>query len=129
MSVCVPDKSAKSKKRDGGTPDKMSSPVGSAVHIQDEICTGPSIGKVISGDDIDSLAINVDELKKVRVYNFTGLSVRSQLVKDEATITGTSLDINHLIFCKLGMMTPPPPHREPDKVYCISFGFSECALT
>ena len=109
MSVCVPDKSAKSKKRDGGTPDKMSSPVGSAVHIQDEICTGPSIGKVISGDDIDSLAINVDELKKVRVYNFTGLSVRSQLVKDEATITGTSLDINHLIFCKLGMMTPPPP--------------------
>jgi len=59
------DKSAKSKKRDGGTPDKMSSPVGSAVHIPDELCTGPSVGKVITGDDIDSLAINVDELKKV----------------------------------------------------------------
>ena len=43
----------------------MGSPVGSAVHIQDEVCTGPSVGKVISGDDIDSLAINLDELKKV----------------------------------------------------------------
>ena len=61
-----PDKSAKTKKRDGGTPDKMSSPIGSAVHIPDELCTGPSVGKVISGDDIDSLAINVDELKKVK---------------------------------------------------------------
>ena len=73
MSVCtctlhVLDKSAKSKKRDGGTPDKMSSPVGSAVHIPDELCTGPSVGKVITGDDIDSLAINVDELKKVSVH-------------------------------------------------------------
>lgn len=44
----------------------MSSPIGSAVHIPDELCTGPSVGKVISGDDIDSLAINVDELKKVK---------------------------------------------------------------
>ena len=43
----------------------MGSPVGSAVHIQDEVCTGPSVGKVISGDDIDALAINLDELKKV----------------------------------------------------------------
>lgn len=61
------DKSAtsKSRKRDGGTPDKLSSPVGSAVHIPDEICTGPPVGKVISGEDIDSLAINVEELKKV----------------------------------------------------------------
>ena len=70
MCLCtlyVPDKSAKSKKRDGGTPDKMSSPVGSAVHIPDELCTGPSVGKVITGDDIDSLAINLDELKKVRL--------------------------------------------------------------
>ena len=66
--TCVTDKSAKSKKRDGGTPDKMSSPVGSAVHIQDELCTGPPVGKVITGDDIDSLAINVDELKKVSVH-------------------------------------------------------------
>ena len=63
------DKSAKTKKRDGGTPDKMSSPIGSAVHIPDELCTGPSVGKVISGDDIDSLAINVDELKKVSYMN------------------------------------------------------------
>lgn len=45
----------------------MSSPVGSAVHLPDELCTGPSVGKVITGDDIDSLAINLDELKKVRV--------------------------------------------------------------
>lgn len=44
----------------------MSSPIGSTVHIPDELCTGPSVGKVISGDDIDSLAINVDELKKVK---------------------------------------------------------------
>lgn len=69
LFICVLDKSAKSKKRDGGTPDKMSSPVGSAVHIPDELCTGPSVGKVISGDDIDSLAINVDELKKVGVQD------------------------------------------------------------
>ena len=71
MCLCTPvfiDKSAKSKKRDGGTPDKMSSPVGSAVHIPDELCIGPSVGKVITGDDIDSLAINVDELKKVSVH-------------------------------------------------------------
>lgn len=46
----------------------MSSPIGSAVHIPDELCTGPSVGKVITGDDIDSLAINVDELKKVSVH-------------------------------------------------------------
>ena len=45
----------------------MSSPVGSAVNLPDELCTGPSVGKVITGDDIDSLAINLDELKKVRV--------------------------------------------------------------
>lgn len=70
LSVCVLDKSAKSKKRDGGTPDKMSSPIGSAVHIPDELCTGPSVGKVISGDDIDSLAINVEELKKVNIKDF-----------------------------------------------------------
>ena len=70
----VPDKSAKSKKRDGGTPDKMSSPVGSAVHMPDELCTGPSVGKVITGDDIDSLAINLDELKKVfRLYKCVDL--------------------------------------------------------
>lgn len=69
LSVFVLDKSAKSKKRDGGTPDKMSSPIGSAVHIPDELCTGPSVGKVISGDDIDSLAINVEELKKVNIQD------------------------------------------------------------
>lgn len=74
-SGCVLDKSAKTKKRDGGTPDKMGSPVGSAVHIQDEVCTGPFVGKVISGDDIDSLAINLDELKKVSVCS----SVDSEL--------------------------------------------------
>lgn len=55
----------KSKKRDG-TPDKLSSPVGSAVLInQDETYPGPPVGKVISGEDIDSLAINVTELEKV----------------------------------------------------------------
>ena len=70
FTLCVIDKSAKSKKRDGGTPDKMSSPVGSTMHIPDELCTGPSIGKVITGDDIDCLAINVDELKKVSVKAF-----------------------------------------------------------
>lgn len=46
----------------------MSSPIGSAVHIPDELCTGPLVGKVITGDDIDSLAINVEELKKVSVH-------------------------------------------------------------
>ena len=66
--VLVVDKSTatgKSKKRDG-TPDKLSSPVGSAVLInQDENYPGPPVGKVISGEDIDSLAINVTELEKV----------------------------------------------------------------
>ena len=72
MLLYVADKSAtsKSRKRDGGTPDKLSSPVGSAVHIPDEICTGPPVGKVISGEDIDSLAINVEELKKVNIKIF-----------------------------------------------------------
>ena len=71
--VLVVDKSTatgKSKKRDG-TPDKLSSPVGSAVLInQDETYPGPPVGKVISGEDIDSLAINVTELEKVNSIIF-----------------------------------------------------------
>lgn len=73
MFVLVVDKStttSKSKKIPGGTPDKMSSPVGSAVLIPDEPYPGPPVGKVISGEDIDSLAINVEELKKVNSIVF-----------------------------------------------------------
>ena len=33
--------------------------------IQDEVVSGPPVGNIISGDDIDSLAISVEELKKV----------------------------------------------------------------
>lgn len=103
------DKSAKTKKRDGGTPDKMGSPVGSAVHIQDEVCTGPSVGKVISGDDIDSLAINLDELKKVHPPK------KPSVPKPSATITvrkarlKPSLDQNQLLGKSLTVARPAPP--------------------
>lgn len=59
------DKSVKIKKRDGGIFDKMSLLIGFVVYIFDELCIGLFVGKVISGDDIDFLVINVDELKKV----------------------------------------------------------------
>lgn len=56
----------KGKKQNTGTPEKAGSPVASIPVLADEAnpCT---TGKVICGDDIESLAINQDELKKVGV--------------------------------------------------------------
>ncbi|EDO31470.1 predicted protein [Nematostella vectensis] len=59
------DKS-KGKKQIAGTPEKAGSPVASAIAVQDEALSGSLNGKVISGDDVESLAINLDELKKTR---------------------------------------------------------------
>lgn len=58
------DKS-RNKKQNAGTPEKAGSPVASLTVLPDETSTVTVPGNVISGDDIESLAINPDELKKV----------------------------------------------------------------
>lgn len=60
---CIKDKT-KGKKQNAGTPEKAGSPVASMAVLPDETnpCTS---GKVICGDDIESLAINQDHLRKV----------------------------------------------------------------
>jgi hypothetical protein len=58
------DKS-RNKKQNAGTPEKVGSPVASMAVLQDDSTSVPVTGKVISGDDIESLAINTDELRKV----------------------------------------------------------------
>ncbi|XP_078360278.1 MYCBP-associated protein-like [Oculina patagonica] len=103
------DKSAKSKKRDGGTPDKMSSPAGSAVHIPDELCTGPSVGKVISGDDIDSLAINVEELKKVHPPKRPSVPKPSTTVMVRKTRVKQSVEQCQPLGKSVTVARPAPP--------------------
>lgn len=103
------DKSAKTKKRDGGTPDKMSSPIGSAVHIPDELCTGPSVGKVISGDDVDSLAINVDELKKVHPPKRPAVPKPSRTLVVRKTRLKPSVEQNQPVGKSMIVARPAPP--------------------
>lgn len=103
------DKSAKSKKRDGGTPDKLSSPVGSAVHIQDEICTGPSVGKVICGDDVDSLVINMDELKKVHPPKKPSVPKPSTTIMVRKVRLKQSLEQNQPVGKSITVARPAPP--------------------
>ena len=87
----------------------MGSPVGSAVHIQDEVCTGPSVGKVISGDDIDSLAINLDELKKVsacspldsELYLITALFTNMPILKFKSHIWRLRFSMPSIILTNL----------------------------
>ena len=75
------------------------------MHIRDEVCTGPSVGKVISGDDIDSLAINLDELKKVsacspldsELYLITALFTNMRILKFKTQLAiAFFTTVNHL---------------------------------
>ncbi|KXJ26552.1 MYCBP-associated protein [Exaiptasia diaphana] len=59
------DKS-KGKKQNAGTPEKVGSPVPSTMAVIQPDENSTCSGKVISGGDIESLAINQEELKKVR---------------------------------------------------------------
>ena len=75
------------------------------MHIRDEVCTGPSVGKVISGDDVDSLAINLDELKKVsacspldsELYLITALFTNMRILKFKTQLAiAFFTTVNHL---------------------------------
>ena len=60
------DKAGKPKKKGDQTPDKVATPVPSSVGVADE--NGPgnqTITNILSGEDIDSLAVSIEELQKV----------------------------------------------------------------
>ncbi|XP_078360257.1 MYCBP-associated protein-like [Oculina patagonica] len=87
----------------------MSSPVGSAVHIPDELCTGPSVGKVISGDDIDSLAINMEELKKVHPPKRPSVPKPSTTVMVRKTRLKQSVEQSQPLGKSVTIARPAPP--------------------
>ena len=65
------DKSAKPKKRGDQTPEKAATPVPSSAGLADERGQGnQAINNVLSGEDIDSLAVNIEELQKVSFISF-----------------------------------------------------------
>ena len=60
------DKAGKPKKKGDQTPDKVATPVPSSVGVVDENGqTNQAVTNVLSGEDIDSLAVNIEELQKV----------------------------------------------------------------
>ncbi|XP_028402373.1 MYCBP-associated protein-like [Dendronephthya gigantea] len=61
------DKSVKAKKKGDQTPEKVPTPVPSSAGVADEAGQGnQAINNVLSGEDIDSLAVNIEELQKNR---------------------------------------------------------------
>lgn len=60
------DKPGKQKKKDDQTPDKAATPVPSSAGVADDAGhPNTIITNVLSGEDIDSLAVNIEELQKV----------------------------------------------------------------
>ncbi|KAJ7394063.1 hypothetical protein OS493_003736 [Desmophyllum pertusum] len=75
----------------------------------DELCTGPSVGKVISGDDIDSLAINVDELKKVHPPKRPSVPKPSSTIMVRKARLKQSLEQNQPVGKSVTVARPAPP--------------------
>ena len=64
--VYLLDKAGKPKRKGDQTPDKAATPVPSSAGVVDE--NGPgnqAISNVLSGEDIESLAVSIEELQKV----------------------------------------------------------------
>ena len=60
------DKAGKPKRRGDQTPEKAATPVPSSAGVLDENGqTNQTVTNVLSGEDIDSLAVNIEELQKV----------------------------------------------------------------
>jgi hypothetical protein len=60
------DKAGKPKRKGEQTPDKVATPVPSSAGVVDENAPGnQTITNVLSGEDIDSLAVSIEELQKV----------------------------------------------------------------
>ena len=60
------DKAGKPKRRGDQTPEKVAMPVPSSAGVVDENGqTNQTVTNVLSGEDIDSLAVNIEELQKV----------------------------------------------------------------
>ena len=60
------DKAGKPKRRGDQTPEKVATPVPSSAGVLDENGqTNQTVTNVLSGEDIDSLAVNIEELQKV----------------------------------------------------------------
>ena len=57
----------KPKRRGDVTPEKSMTPVPSVVGVSDEGQSNQPVASVLSKEDIQSLAINVDDLKKVNI--------------------------------------------------------------
>ena len=64
--VYLLDKTGKPKRKGDQTPDKVATPVPSSAGVVDDSGQGNQpITNVLSGEDIDSLAVNMEELQKV----------------------------------------------------------------